>query len=265
MSTIIPDFAPYFRSRHVPLSGLAEDERVMRSIHSLRFQVYCLECGFLQPAEYPDGLEVDACDPISHHFATFNLRDELVGYVRLVGPDAQGLFPFQTHGAQLFDNVQLPPPGQTAEISRLMVRKDYRRRRGDLLSGATAEDEEHPHAPERRHSQPQAMLSMFKKMYAFSVEHNIRYWYAAMERSLARVLQRMGFTFQKLGPEADYYGPVAPYLTDLREMEVSVDRSCPALMQWMRQPDEADPSSESMPPPLSPLPPRPPMPESRRA
>lgn len=243
----VPDFAPYFHSRHAPYE---RDAALMRDIHALRFQVYCLECGFLPQDDYPDGLETDDCDPHSSHFATFNLRDELVGYVRLVGPDAQGAFPFQAHCAGLFEGMTLAPAAEAAEISRLMVRKDYRRRRGDLLAGATSEEDEHHESPERRNSQPQALLSMFKQMYAYSVEHGIRYWYAAMERSLARVLQRMGFTFEKLGPETDYYGPVAPYLADLRALEQSVSVACPALMQWMRQPAGLDPTAGPLPGPV---------------
>lgn len=232
------DFAPYFRSRHVVP---ARDPAQMRAAEALRFQIYCEECKFLPESQYPDKLESDDCDRLSAHFCTFNLREELIGYVRLVGPDAEGLFPFQHHGAALHRDTVLPPPARAAEISRLMVRRDYRRRRGDTLSGANvAEEDQHP-VPERRNSQPQALLSMFHQMYLYSLENDVQYWYAAMERALVRSLSRMGFAFQQLGPETDYYGPVAPYLADLRKLEDAVGAASPPLMDWLRHPDAPQP------------------------
>ena len=107
----------------------------MRRIFELRFQVYCKECGYLPPANYPEGLEVDEYDADAVHFCAFNSMDELVGYVRLVRPAESGVFPFQMHCPDLLEGVTLPEPSKSVEISRLMVREDYRRRRGDMLSG----------------------------------------------------------------------------------------------------------------------------------
>lgn len=75
-------------------------------------------------------------------------------------------------------------------------------------------------------------------MYQHSVRAGIRYWYAAMERPLARVLERMGFPFEQVGPETDYFGPVTPYMADLRRLEVLVGGRNPALLAWMQQPTE---------------------------
>lgn len=80
------------------------------------------------------------------------------------------------------------------------------------------------------------MLAMYRQMYVYSVNNNIRYWYAAMERSLARVLSRMNFGFQQIGPFTDYYGPVALYVADLRVLEYQVSQRDPALLAWMRAP-----------------------------
>jgi N-acyl amino acid synthase of PEP-CTERM/exosortase system len=85
----------------------------------------------------------------------------------------------------------------------------------------------------RGHS-PQILLCLYRQMYAFSLGNGIRYWYAAMERSLVRVLTRMSFSFRQIGPQTDYYGPVAPYLADLRELEVRLGQSNPALLAWMQ-------------------------------
>ena len=228
----ISEFAPYFEGLKL---RPATDRALMQGAHALRFQVYCVECGFLPAEDYPDGLESDVHDAVSQHFCALNLQQQLAGYVRLVPPDGYGRFPFQAHCPGLFDDVALPAPQQAREISRLMVQAHYRRRRGDTLAGVTLPSAAPPQQ-ERRNESPQILLAVFRQMYAFSLVNDIRYWYAAMERPLARALKQLGFDFQQIGPATDYYGPVAPYLADLRELEAKVGQAKPELLHWMREP-----------------------------
>lgn len=226
------NFAPCFAGRS--LSPQADAE-LMHRAQQLRYEVYCQECGFLPQEAYPDGRETDEHDARSAHFCALDRRLQMAGYVRLVTADAQGRFPFQDHCAALFDDAALPAPGEAGEISRLMVHPQYRRRRGDTLAGVSVLQEASPQA-ERRSDSPQIMLSMFRQMYQYSVAVDTRYWYAAMERPLARALSRLGFAFEPIGPETDYYGPVAPYLADLRQLELKVRECKPNLLTWLRQP-----------------------------
>lgn len=228
------EFAPLFRSREV-VQG--RDDDLLKRVFELRYQVYCQECGFLPAANYPDHCEVDQYDGTSAHFCAFNLQDELVGYVRMVRPERTQSFPFQSHCHDLLAGATLAPPQQAAEISRLMVTQTYRRRRGDVLAGLTVEDDLPKVNHDLRDHTPQILFSLYRQMYVFSLTHGTRYWYAAMERPLARALGQMGFAFAQIGPLIDYYGPVALYLGDLRQLEVQVGQSHPALMAWLRKPD----------------------------
>jgi N-acyl amino acid synthase of PEP-CTERM/exosortase system len=232
MQPPVIDAAPYFHGRRVRPE---DDPTLMTSVFALRFDVYCVERGFLPAQEHPDSLESDERDAASAHFCALDLRGELAGCVRLVPADVEGRFPFQDHCPSLFEHSRLPEPGLAAEISRLMVHPRYRRRRGDTLEGVTIAADSAP-AVERRNDSPQIMLSMFRQMYLFSLANGTRYWYAAMERPLARVLARLGFAFQQVGEETDYYGPVAPYLADLRELELKLGEARPDLLSWMRAP-----------------------------
>jgi N-acyl amino acid synthase of PEP-CTERM/exosortase system len=65
----------------------------------------------------------------------------------------------------------------------------------------------------------------------------VRYWYAAMEPSLALVLTRMNFGFRQIGPLIDYYGPVAPYLAAIHDTELGLGTANPALLAWMQESD----------------------------
>lgn len=210
------------------------DEVLFRTVQELRYQVYCEECGFLEPEDCPGGRESDEHDVNSSHFVALNQQNTLAGYVRLVLPDAIQTFPFQTHCVTLLDGVTLPPAARSAEISRLMVRKDYRRRHGERPpSGAAIEEAEPAYPHEMRNHSPQILLCLYRAMYAYSLQNGIRYWYAAMERSLARILTRMNFGFQQIGPATDYYGPVAPYVADLRVLEHQLSQKNPELLAWM--------------------------------
>ncbi len=225
------DFAPHFRSVQV----LSTDTAQMQAIYRLRYDVYCLELAFLPHTQYADQQESDQHDATAAHFAAFNRNDELVGYVRLLRPDAQQQLPFQAHCPDRLPGQHMPPAAMSAEISRLMVHKSYRRRRGDLLSGVTVAGHEGGAAPdERRNPSPQIMLSLYRAMFAHSLDTGLRYWFAAMERPLARVLAQMGFAFTPFGAEGDYFGPVAPYLADLQLLQQRVGIANPELLRWLQ-------------------------------
>ena len=214
----------------------ATESNMPTSVFALRFQIYCIECRFLSPDEHPGGLERDEHDAVSAHFCELDASQDPAGYVRLVLPDASDRFPFQQHCEQLDPGACLPDASESAEISRLIVHSAYRRRRTDRVPGLCADTDPAPLTGERRSNSPQILLSLYRQMYAFSVAHGIRYWYAAMERPLARSLKQLKFNFERLGPETDYFGPVAPYVADLRELEEQLAAAHPALFAWLTRP-----------------------------
>lgn len=215
------------------------NEDLLLAVQELRYQVYCEECRFLKPDDYPSQRESDEHDAYSSHFVALNREQTVAGYVRLVPPDAIQTFPFQNHCVSLLEGAVLPPASCSAEVSRLMVHKNYRRRHGERPPSGVVLDEKNIGAHEMRNPSPQILLCLYRAMYAYSLRNGIRYWYAAMERSLARILKRMNFGFQQIGPATDYYGPVAPYVADLRFLEYQLSHSNPDLLRWMRCSDAA--------------------------
>jgi len=216
---------PYFYFQKV-LKGNMESE-VLRQIYKLRYDVYCLERHYLDATEFEDGQETDAYDDCATHFAAYTLDKDMIGTVRLVQPHPGQPYPFETHCAP-FPEFDYPPRDHAAEISRLVVKKTYRRRRGDSMEGISQDFVEKgstktikPRSTVRRDKRgnsPLLLLGMYREMYRHSRQNGIRYWYAAMERSLARSLDKMGFRFVPIGPQVDYYGPVTPHMADLDEL-----------------------------------------------
>ncbi|MCA1245509.1 PEP-CTERM/exosortase system-associated acyltransferase [Massilia sp. MS-15] len=210
-------------------------------IFRLRHQVYCLECAFLQPEQSVDGMEFDDYDDVSTHFAAFTMDEKLVGAVRLVQPQAPKPYPFELH-CEVFSDFDMPDRGQSAEISRLVVKKTHRRRRADsvlgipgLMGHSEAPPPFDPAVDRRDRSSPMLLLGMYREMFRHSQSHGIRFWYAAMERSLAHALKKMGFRFMAIGPEANYYGAVTPYVLDLHDLSRKLNQSNPTLAAWFNE------------------------------
>ncbi|MES2018683.1 MAG: PEP-CTERM/exosortase system-associated acyltransferase [Pseudomonadota bacterium] len=215
--------------------------QVPSALFKLRHDVYCVERAFLKADDSFEGMEFDDYDDSSIHFAAYTMEESLIGTVRLVIPEAPQKFPFQRH-CRVFEHFSMPPRAQCAEISRLAIKRSHRRRRADSVLGipgfSALREAGPPHGPEqerRSSNSPMLLLGMYREMYRHSRERGIRYWYAAMERSLAHSLEKMGFRFHAIGPVADYYGAVTPYMLDLGELMPKLAASNPPLGAWFNE------------------------------
>ena len=228
---------PYFDFSKV-LRGNMESF-ILKEIYRLRYEVYCLECEYLQAKDFKEGLECDDYDDCSIHFAAYTLDHDIVGTVRLVQPGEHQVYPFEGH-CKVFEDFAMPARANSAEISRLVVRKTFRRRRGDSMEGISRDFAEKgttagiqpPTANEKRGYSPLLLLGMYREMYRHSRAHGIRFWYAAMERSLARSLEKMGFKFMPIGPQVNYYGPVTPHMVDLNDLNERLQKDNKFLAAW---------------------------------
>jgi N-acyl amino acid synthase of PEP-CTERM/exosortase system len=229
---------PYFKFSKA-LRQQAESV-LLKEIFHLRYEVYCLECHYLSPEEFQGGLEKDEFDACSTHFAAFSLENAIIGTVRLVQPSDGLMYPYESHCSAFADHVP-PPRENAAEISRLVVKRTHRRRRGDSMEGVSSEFAEKgsaetikPHAggKKRGGNSPMLLLGLYREMYRHSRQNGIKYWYAAMEQSLAGSLSKMGFEFVPIGPETDYYGPVTPFIVNLDDADRELRQKNKFLSAW---------------------------------
>lgn len=216
---------------------------------ALRYQVYCEEFAYLPAQDYPAGLESDTDDARSAHFHCFtsDLRNEdgelaagatsntLAGYVRLVRPDAHGQLPVQRRCQLDIDTTAWPDPQATAEVSRLIIAPTFRRSRGAAAARGESLSAARPSGAQRP-LPTDVLLQLFRQMYDHSRTHGIRYWFAAMERPLARSLAQMGFPFKAAGPEGEYFGRITPYVADIHDLQSRVLAKQPRLADWLLAP-----------------------------
>ena len=209
---------------------------LIRDSYRIRYQVYCVEKGFLDPEDYPDRIETDEYDAQAIHLLARHRDNGIAaGTARLILDSALG-FPLETHcplfpGTPAFrvTGSRSPTIGpRYVELSRLAVSKLFRQRDGDdpMYGGPPRSGAERQIPRPRRSSPPQRgseiVAGLFKCIYQESKRHDLTHWLVAMERGLYLMVRRLGFHFDPIGPEVDYYGPVRPYVAEIAAIERSL-------------------------------------------
>lgn len=189
-----------------------EDHELRDEAFRLRYQVYCVENPFEDPADNPEGLECDVLDESSVHCLLRHKRSRaMAGAVRLVLPNQDDL----AHSFALQEVCKDPliadperfPVAKMAEVSRFCISKDFRKRQGDWLYPQSVEPEDRK---DERRVIPNMTLGLIEGLVRMSLENGIFYWCAVMERPLLRLLSRLGIHFDNIGPLVDYHGRRQP-------------------------------------------------------
>ncbi len=211
--------------------------------YRLRFQVYCLERGFLPTDDYPGRTEADDFDRYAVHFlGRHRYKDLSAGTARLVSCSALGI--------PMVDHCTIDPEyrflrdrdslgaHRYAEISRMAVSKVFRQRADDTSyggparaidpsSGGVPPDELNPPA-----AGPEIVAGLYKSLYQEGKRAGLTGFLAAMERSLYVLLRRLNVRFTAIGPEVDYYGPVRPYILPVKQLEDDMLKRRPEVLRY---------------------------------
>ena len=189
----------------------ANTRALMEAAFALRYQVYCIERRFEDPAQQQGGLETDQFDRHAVHSLLFHRSiDEAIGTARLILPEARpNSLPIQQllkkNGLNAGDYF---PSESAAEISRFAISKEFRRRDLGPLS-AEAERERRSYLP---------CLGLMQILLRQSVELGIEYWGAVMEPQLLRWMAMLGMRFQPVGPMVSHHGLRQPSYCHLPTM-----------------------------------------------
>ena len=217
MNDIVAAFHEYFEVID------ADTPELLHEVFCLRYRVYCLERRALEASNYPLEMESDGYDRHSSHILLRHRPSgEFVGTARLILPDPlnpEKLFPIEQHtqfDPALFDTSTLPRQ-HTAEISRLLVVRRFRRRRSDSekFESEMVVEECSIKKPRRF---PHPILALVVGIIHMSAQHNITHCFSVMDPSLNRLLGPYGLQFDAIGPLIDYHGPRRPYIIDLIKM-----------------------------------------------
>jgi N-acyl amino acid synthase of PEP-CTERM/exosortase system len=198
--------------------------------HRLRYQVYCVENPFEDPAKNVNGMEIDEYDPHSVHSLLIHRPTEtIMGAVRLILPSKDGAYSLPIQEVWNTDHVPYPE-ATTAEISRYAISREFRRRAGeeryaDVSWSNSLENPDEQKKLERR-VLPHITLGLMKSVLRMCIEHDITHVSAVMEPALIRLLRRFGLEFEPIGSVVDYHGRRQPCYASLETLLRTSQDNC---------------------------------------
>lgn len=187
----VPDFQPRM---------IGDDPALLEQSYRLRYQVYCVEREYLNADDYPDQRETDEFDGDSVHVGAVDSCGELVGTARLIKPNPRG-FPMFRHCAFFPEMRTLSQPGTVpVEVSRVSISRHLAR-------------------PRERRRRAEPFLTLVKSIMQGAKRAGATHLIGATDAAFHRWLVHYGLPYRVAGPEVDYYGPVAPCIMSLHELD----------------------------------------------
>ena len=188
----------------------------LREAYRLRYQVYCLERGFLAGQ---DGVERDEYDDHARHAVVrWRRTGEVVGTVRLVLPKSPAGgddFPVQ----HVCDPALLRglPRATTGELSRFALAKEQTKQ-VRCMSAETSS---------------LLRLALLRGGLWLSAEAGHTHWVAVMRPALLRLFRTSGLHFVPLGPLVEYHGLRQPAVAELAPTLARMAREQPAVWDYV--------------------------------
>jgi len=231
---VLEAFNQYFEM----IPALTDELKI--EVYKLRFQVYCNETDFENPANHSDGLEQDAFDDQSvHYLIRHRQSNAYAATTRLILPkdnDPEKPFPIELHST--IDNLEPLkdiPRNKLAEVSRFCVSKEFKRRKHDKVNSLTGihEDSVKYITEDEKRTFPHITIALIASQIKISEEHDIHYWYAVMEPALLRFLSILGIHFTSIGPITEYHGKRKPGVIKVSDLLAGVLQKNPPLWNML--------------------------------
>jgi N-acyl amino acid synthase of PEP-CTERM/exosortase system len=192
---------------------LADTEEGVGLNQRVRYRVFCLEKGFEDATDFPDGRERDRWDDVSIHFT---VREKATGNwvaaTRIILPLAEQ-FPVEEQEGFVPGHAEGIPRYTLSEVSRICIVREG----GAVapVAGQPAGDgmEEVAGVSDRRRERD-VLLGLVRAITEYCLDHGIRLGYMFITDAFAKLLQRLGVVFHQVGGKTVYRGVRAPYCID---------------------------------------------------
>jgi N-acyl amino acid synthase of PEP-CTERM/exosortase system len=233
-------FAGYLFHRYFD-AVFAGSDQLRSEVFRIRYDVYCDELRFEDPARFPDKQETDAYDPYSLHCLLLHKpSDTFAGCVRLVQVNPESPsdpLPFERlcegrmYGEVLGKLVR--DRRKVAEISRLAVRSNFRRRKGESRVPEGVVEERRRGSSART---PWIALGLYLGAASIGLIRGLDGVFALMEPRLARRLGSYGIRFVQVGDPVEHRGQRAPFFISRAALYASL----PPLVRGLLEAIEKD-------------------------
>lgn len=194
------------RSSDLQSRLLDDDPQLLEQSYRLRYQVYCVERQFLRANDYPDQRERDQFDQDSVHVGAVDGHG-LAATARVVKPNRAGLPLFRYCSLFPSERTLEQASNTVVEVSRVSISRSYARHYAAVPSS------------ERRLRNAEPFLTLLKAVIEGARHVGATHLIGATDAALHRRLVRFGFPYRVVGPTIDYYGPVAPHIMSLAELD----------------------------------------------
>jgi len=199
---------------------LASSQTLKEEVFKIRHNVYCEELKFEEPTK--NGQETDIFDAQSI-FALIKHKpsNTYTSCVRLIkSAQPSELLPieeFCLENITFYDQYSHLHPNnfprcEIAEISRLAVKSEFRRRKVDNPVGSShGVNSENTYSKTESQCFPFIPIGLYIAAASLSMDAGIKHCYVMMEPRLARSMTFVGIKFIQLAEPIDYHGLRAPY------------------------------------------------------
>jgi N-acyl amino acid synthase of PEP-CTERM/exosortase system len=214
----------------------ADTRALLDQVYEIRYQVYCVENAFEDPAQNLGEREIDGDDDRAAHVLLIHRKSgEAAGTARVIFPDCRRPLPVERildpGGQRLFGRLPAPTTG---EISRFAVSKAFRRRRGEDRYADVGDSE--PRALAEQRVMPFITFGLLRGIAGICLQSGLTHATAVMEPPLIRLLKRFGLDFQSVGGLVEYHGLRQPCVARLHDL---IDHArCERNSLWLYAKDE---------------------------
>ena len=181
---------------------LANTQESKEIHYKLRYQIYCLEKGFLEVENPEEEMEKDYYDERSIHFLVKS-GDRWIGTFRLVIDDFGALPYYKVSGPDSRQFSQGKQKG--AEFSRLGILRPFQKLRNDQSPD------------ESPNKESEIMLKLLHAARDYCRENCIDHIIFLCRRSITRVLKQFELRAQQIGPTILHHGPRIPFAISLTD------------------------------------------------
>ncbi len=212
----LPDLSILIREGSFTVTNLTNEDEILQS-YSLRHRIFCEELKWVPPSK--DLLETDKYDNAAVLFGVFDEHNKLIAYLRLILSDRTYMLENEFSFLVQSDH-KIRKETDTAEVSRLCMSPEART---DFVSGNFG-----------MHS---ISMLLYKGLYHWCAQNNIRYIYLVVEYRLIRLLRTKGFPCRIIGqPVIMPDGIIAVAgVMDWRDFESINSVKRPTMLGWFSQ------------------------------
>ncbi|QSA95686.1 PEP-CTERM/exosortase system-associated acyltransferase [Methylococcus sp. EFPC2] len=183
---------------------LADTPESKRIHFKLRYDVYCLEKGYEEAKKFVDQLEVDEYDDTSAHFLIrCRATQSWIGTYRIVFNRFNEL-PLSKH-ASIYPEHIPTHGGISAEFSRLAILRRFQVPKNGAITDAQFECH--------------ILMKAIHSGISYSRQKGAMDVVFFCQRSLGRVVDKLGLVVKQIGPKSQYRGSRYPYLGRLNDFQ----------------------------------------------